>query len=65
MQTSDFGLGKELVEDEAEDVILVFVGFDLRAHFVGRLPDLGGELLLIHSYAPCFCTHNQGSAPAH
>lgn len=39
---------KVFVEDESEDVVLVFVCLDLRAHLVGRFPDLGGELLFIH-----------------
>lgn len=36
------------IEDEPEDVVLVFVGLDLRAHLVGGFPDFGGELLFVH-----------------
>ena len=39
---------KVFVEDEPENVVLVFVCLDLRAHLVGRFPDFGGELLFIH-----------------
>lgn len=41
-------VAKVLIEDESKDVILVFVGFDLRAHLVSGFPDLGCELLLVH-----------------
>ena len=41
-------VGQVFVEDEAKDVVFVFVGLDLGAHLVGGLPDLGSELLLVH-----------------
>ncbi|MNE43965.1 hypothetical protein D3C80_1381690 [compost metagenome] len=41
-------VGEVLVEDEAKDVVLVFVSLDLGSHLVGRFPNLGCELLLIH-----------------
>ena len=37
------------VKDEAKDVVLVFIGLDLRTHLVGRFPDFGSELLFVHS----------------
>ena len=40
LQAGDFGLGEELVEDEAQDVILVFICLDFRAHLVGGFPYL-------------------------
>ncbi len=37
------------VENEAEDVVLVFICFDrLGSHLVGGFPDFGGELLFVH-----------------
>lgn len=48
LEVFEFLIRQEFVEDEAENVVLVFVGFDLGAHFVGRLPDFRGELLLVH-----------------
>ena len=42
-------IGEVFVEDESEDVVLVFVGLDFGAHLVGRFPDFGGELLFVHS----------------
>ena len=41
-------IGDVLVEDEAKDVVLVLIGFDLRPHLVGRFPNFGGKFLLIH-----------------
>ena len=40
LQAGDFGLGEELVEDETQDIILVFICLDFRAHLVGGLPYL-------------------------
>ena len=40
LQAGDFGLGEKLVEDEAQDVILVFICLDFRAHLVGGFPYL-------------------------
>ena len=40
LQAGNFGLGKELIEDEAQDVVLVFVRLDFRAHLVGGFPYL-------------------------
>ena len=48
LQAGDFGLGEELVEDEAQNIVLVLVSLDLGAHLVGGLPYLGGQLLLFH-----------------
>ncbi|CAE6733290.1 hypothetical protein NTGZN8_60003 [Candidatus Nitrotoga fabula] len=42
-------VGEVFVEDEAEDVVLVFIGLDLGAHLVCGFPDFGGELLFVHS----------------
>lgn len=41
-------VGEIFVEDEAEDVVFVFVGLDLGAHLIGRFPDFGSELLFVH-----------------
>lgn len=41
-------VGQELIEDEAEDVVLVLIGLNLGAHIVGRLPDEGGKFLFVH-----------------
>ena len=40
-------VGEILVKDEAENVVLLIVGLDFRAHLVGRFPDFGGELLFV------------------
>lgn len=40
LQAGNLGLGQELVEDEAQDVILVFICLDFRAHLVGGFPYL-------------------------
>lgn len=48
LQAGNLGLGKELVEDESQNVVLVLVSFDLGSHLVGGLPYLGGQLLLVH-----------------
>lgn len=40
LQAGDFGFGEELVENEAQDVILVFVCLDFRTHLVGGFPYL-------------------------
>lgn len=42
-------VGKELVKDEAKDVVLVFIGLYLGAHLVGCCPDLAGKLLFVHT----------------
>ena len=47
-QAAHLRLGKELVENETKDVILVLARFDGRAHFIGGLPDLSCKLLLVH-----------------
>ncbi|CAB0685970.1 hypothetical protein FRC0061_00744 [Corynebacterium diphtheriae] len=41
-------VGQELIEDEAEDVVLVLIGLNFGAHIVGRLPDAGGKFLFVH-----------------
>ena len=38
LQAGDFCLGEELVEDEAQDIILVFICLDFRAHLIGGFP---------------------------
>lgn len=48
LQAGNLGLGQKLVEDKSQNVILVYVSLNLRAHLVGRLPYLGGQLLLVH-----------------
>ena len=55
LQAGNLGLGEEFVEDESQNVVLIFVGLDLRAHFVGGLPYLGSQLLLVHlrPFASC------------
>ena len=45
-------VGEEFVKDKAENIVFVFVGFDFGAHFVGGLPDFGGELLFVHVETP-------------
>lgn len=40
LQAGDFGFGEKLVEDEAQDIVLVFVCLDFRAHLVGGFPYL-------------------------
>ena len=45
-------LGQVLVEDEAEDEVLVLACIHLAAHAVGRFPDFRGELLLVHRSVP-------------
>ena len=45
-------VAEEFVKNEAENVVFVFVGFDFGAHFVGGLPDFGGELLFVHGETP-------------
>ncbi len=40
LQAGYFGFGEELVEDEAQDIVLVFVCLDFRTHLVGRFPYL-------------------------
>ena len=47
-QAHQLGFGKELVEDEAKNVILVFVRLDLGTHLIGGFPNLRSELLLVH-----------------
>ena len=42
-------LGEVLVEDEAQNEILVLARIHLAPHAVGRFPDYRGELLLAHS----------------
>ena len=39
---------QELVENEAKNVVLIFIRLDLRAHTIRRLPNPGSKLLLIH-----------------
>ena len=45
----DTFLGKKLVEDESEYVVLVHARLDLRAHLVGRSPYPCRQVLLVHS----------------
>ena len=47
-QAHQLGFGKELIKDEAKNVILVFVRLDLGTHLIGGFPNLRSELLLVH-----------------
>ena len=75
-QELQFLIGKELVENESQYVVLVLVRLDLRTHLVCRRPYLGRELLLVHifirppsfkirhpatPYGPNPCFHNHNT----
>src|SRR5699024_8512648 len=50
-------LGEELIEDEAKNVVLVFLRLNLGAHGVRRLPDARCELSFIHGEVPFTCQY--------
>ena len=51
-QPFNFLVRQKFIKHEAQNVILVLVGFDFRAHLVGRFPDFRCELLLVHAIPP-------------
>ena len=62
-QAHQFGFRKEFIEDEAKNIILVFVRFDLGTHLIGGFPNLRSELLLIHLSLLIAVPANQYTAP--
>ena len=51
-QILDFLVRQKFIKHEAQNVILVLIGFDFGAHLVGGLPNLRCELLLVHALPP-------------
>ena len=48
LEVFHFVVGEELIEYQSEDIVLVFISVDLRAHLVGGCPYLVCKLLLVH-----------------
>ena len=61
LQVFHFLLGKELIENKPQNVILVFIRLNLRTHLIGRFPDFCGQLLLIHSAPRCILYLNKNA----
>ena len=63
LQAHQLVFRKEFIENEAKNVILVFVRLDLGTHLIGGFPNLRSELLLIHLSLLIAVPANQCTAP--